>query len=86
MYATPATTRSPVNSLTMPPLSREERLLCDTLKPKNAAPFRNDTSAFAVKVSVVGAGVVTIDIASDGKATFTGKMQPRRMSQKLRYD
>ncbi len=67
------TTRSPVNSFTMPALSANERVYCEILKPQGSAGFLKGSGSFSLKLTLVKEGLVSIDIAAENKTSFIGR-------------
>ena len=66
------TTRSPVNSFTMPALTANERVYCEILKPQDSAAFLKGSGSFSLKLSLVKEGLVSIDITAENKTSFIG--------------
>jgi hypothetical protein len=68
---TTTTTRAPLPS-TVPPVTLEQTLICETLKPRGAPPYLKGDGGFELKLSMTNDGLLSIDVTSEKKTQFIG--------------
>ena len=72
---TPITTTTTTRALmpsTVPPVTLEQTLICETLKPRGTPAYLKGDGGFVLKLGLTSDGLVSIDVTSEKKTTFTG--------------
>ncbi len=68
---TTTTMRPPIPS-TVPPVTLEQTLICETLKSRGTPAYLKGDGGFVLKLSLTSDGLVSIDVTSEKKTQFTG--------------